>query len=810
MKINKIPCLLFLLFLILFSGCHNTAKKRFVNEELRETAINKLKSTLNSDLTWEKVHAAEFLLELGYFNEVHDCFIEEQQNRGDELYYRIGIWRVLSQSAFRPEEKQQWLDSIVNVFENPDSPDRIHAAESLAKLNYFPFPENDEKIKPIIDGKHNSLWLYTLWGTAYSQDGDIEKVKNLLTDIVGKSYGPNSLRRLAAYALRNIKDVSIDNYESLKKAALNEPDTSAAYTHILTSALVNTPNDSLSVFPTKIWKQKLLEIISDPTKKNRHEALLGISESADRDQLPLLSSIITGKNEGSFGSELDIDNAASYVILRIDRRQKYTLHGWDKLVIAIYGIVMILIGWYFARKVKNTEDYLLGGRKMKPFIVGLSLFITMLSSLSFLSYSGEMIKNGPVVFIAMIIFPLIYYIVGWFLIPHFMKMKVTSAYELLEVRLGLNVRMLATFFFLTLRFFWMATIIYATINTALMAVIDIPSHYATYVGIVLMLVTILYTTIGGYKAVIATDAIQSVILWAGTILAILFVMIEFNSFTSWLPDHYLGHWAPFKWGVSLQERTTVGNTMIFLITWYVCTNGSDQMAVQRYLSTKDISSARRSFGISLIVTFIVKIFLALVGLAMIAYFTRNPHFLSYGQTLNEQADSLLPKFILIGLPVGLSGLVISAILAAAMSSLSSGLNSSSSVIHEDIIKRVIPRFVSSDPLKQVKKISFFVGIIAILLSLLVGNVEGNLLDVVIKVVNLFVAPLFVLFFMAIFIPFATSTGTIIGGLTSVLMAVAVAFWEFGGLKVFWIMPAAFIAGAISGIIGSLVQKQIFD
>jgi SSS family solute:Na+ symporter len=602
-----------------------------------------------------------------------------------------------------------------------------------------------------------------------------------------------------------MKDAGTENWSLLMEAASHEADTSSAYIYILSSALANTPEDSLSLPKVKDCKDKILEAISNPEFTGHYEALTALSETGNKNDLPLLSSLIDVNNKYRFSNKEDIAAAASYVILRIDRRQKYTLHGLDWIVITLYGIGMIMIGWYFSRKVKNTEDYLLGGRKMNSFTVGLSLFITMLSSLSFLSYPGEMIKNGPVVFVAMLIFPLIYYIVGWFLIPHFMEMRVSSAYELLEVRLGLRVRMLATFFFLTLRFFWMATIIYATINTALIAVIDIPQSYTTYIGILLMLVTILYTTIGGYKAVIATDAIQSIILWAGAILAVVFVMADFGSFTAWLPDHYLEHWAPFKWGVNLRERTTIGNTMIFLVTWYMCTNGSDQMAVQRYLSTKDIHAARRSFGISLIVTFWVKIFLALVGLAMIAYFTKNPHFLGYGQTLTDQADKLLPKFILIGLPVGISGLVVSGILAAAMSSLSSGLYSSSSVINEDILKRIMPGWVSGNPLKAVKKISFFVGIVAIFLSLLVGNVEGNLLDVVIKVVNLFVAPLFVLFFMAIFIPFATPNGTVAGGLISVAMAVAVAFWEFMGLKVFWIMPAAFVVGSIAGIIFSSLE-----
>ena len=191
---------------------------------------------------------------------------------------------------------------------------------------------------------------------------------------------------------------------------------------------------------------------------------------------------------------------------------------------------------------------------------------------------------------------------------------------------------------------------------------------------------------------------------------------------------------------------------------------------------------------------------------MIAYFSRNVHFLNYGKTIADQADNLLPKFILVGLPVGISGLVVAGILAAAMSSLSSGLNSSSSVLYEDILKRITPRFLSSDPLIQVKRISVIVGIIAISLSLLVGNVEGNLLDVIIKVVNLFVAPLFVLFFMALFIPFATSSGTIIGGISSVITAVAIAFWKFMGIEVFWIMPAALITGTLVGAFISGVER----
>lgn len=792
-----------------FVGC-SADKERSVPEGLRTKALGKIKYTLENGDLWERVHAAEFLLNLGYSDDIYEVYRNEEPTKRNIYQQRIGIWRVLAQASHNREEKQQWIDSIASVFKNPNAPDRVHAAESLAKLRVSPYDISPDATDSILSGENNALWLYTLWGTAYTKGKDKNQVKNQLANVVSFKKNPNGIRRLAAYALRNMKDAGINNWNLLMDAAVEEPDISAAYIYILSSALINTPSDSLSLAKVVKCKTKMMESFSNPAVPGKYEALLALGELGNEHDLQLLSSLINGSDEFRFNNEADIAAAASNAVLRIDRRQKYTLTEIDWVVIIIYGLAMLLVGWYYSRKTKNTEDYLLGGRKMRSFVVGVSLFITMISSLSFLSYPGEMVKNGPTVFIAMLIFPLIYYIVGWFLIPKFMEIKVSSAYELLEKRLGLRVRMLATFFFLTLRFFWMATIIYATINTALVAVVDIPSSYTSYIGILLMLLTILYTSMGGFKAVITTDVLQSIILWVGVVLAIIFVIIDFQSFTSWLPDHYLRNWDSLRWGIDLHERSTVGNIMVFLLSWYICTNGSDQMAVQRYLSTKDIRAARRSFGISLAVTFVVKILLAVVGLAMIAYFTKHPHFLNDGKTLYDQADNLLPKFILVGLPIGISGLVVSGILAAAMSSLSSGLNSSSSVITEDIIKRLTPRLVSKNPLKQVKIISVFVGIIAIFLSLLVGNVEGNLLDVVVKVVNTLVAPLFVLFFMAIFIPFATSNGTIIGGLLSIAMAVAVSFWNFLGIEVFWIMAVAFIVGAVTGIVASLVEKLFLE
>jgi SSS family solute:Na+ symporter len=286
--------------------------------------------------------------------------------------------------------------------------------------------------------------------------------------------------------------------------------------------------------------------------------------------------------------------------------------------------------------------------------------------------------------------------------------------------------------------------------------------------------------------------------------------VEYHSFTAWIPTQWLPQWSEFKWGIDARERLTFGNAVIMVFIWYVCSAGSDQMAIQRYLATKDVQSARKTFGVSLITGFISQILLGLVGIAMIAYFVKNPQYLPAGSDINEQADLLFPRFILVGLPIGLSGLIVAGIFAAAMSSLSSGLNSTSSVISEDLLKRFNSRNNTTEKaLSKVKIISIIVGIFSLLLSIAVSKVEGNLYDIIVKVVNLFVTPLFVLFFLALFISFATARGTLVGGLFSLIVAIAVAFFGFMGIELLFITPTALVAGIVSGVLASYIDHKVF-
>ena len=305
----------------------------------------------------------------------------------------------------------------------------------------------------------------------------------------------------------------------------------------------------------------------------------------------------------------------------------------------------------------------------------------------------------------------------------------------------------------------MATIIYATVDKVLMPVFGIDPSYAPPLSALAMgVITLIYTSLGGLQAVVMTDVIQTVILILGVLLSIALITLHFGG-VGWFPTQWCAHWEPFRLDISLQNRFTLGNAMVMVFVWYICTAGSDQMAIQRYLATRDVQAARKTFLISLVVNFLVQAILALLGLALLAYFTSRPDELPDGVNAYTGADQLFARYIVLGLPIGIAGLVAAGLMSAAMSSLSSGMSSSCSVLTEDLLNRFIST-PSNDAatMRRAKLVSVVIGVFVVLVSLCLAGVQGNLLDVTVKVVNLFVAPLFVLFVLALFVPWATSLG----------------------------------------------------
>ncbi|MBN2308607.1 MAG: hypothetical protein JXR94_06520, partial [Candidatus Hydrogenedentes bacterium] len=188
--------------------------------------------------------------------------------------------------------------------------------------------------------------------------------------------------------------------------------------------------------------------------------------------------------------------------------------------------------------------------------------------------------------------------------------------------------------------------------------------------------------------------------------------------------------------------------------------------------------------------------------ALLGFFRQNPQYLTGAMNLEKNADYLFPYFIVTFLRYGLAGLVISGMLAAAMSSLSSGVNSASTVINKDFLEHFFDGGLSErQKVRMGKWATVGIGALVILLGFVVGKVQGNIVEVTNKTNGLFVAPLFGLFFLAMFVPFATPYGAVFGSLYGFVAGFLVAFSGDGGgpsISFQWIITASLIANIVSG------------
>lgn len=475
----------------------------------------------------------------------------------------------------------------------------------------------------------------------------------------------------------------------------------------------------------------------------------------------------------------------------------------DWVVVGLYGAGMIVVGALVGRRQKTTDDYYIGGGRMGSTVIGISLFATLLSTISYLAMPSEMINKGPAMLFGIIGLPLAYVLVGYLLIPALMRRRVTSAYELIEQRLGLIPRLLAVAMFLALRLVWMGLMVHAAAKAGsqMMGVDPAAAERAVpWIVVVCSVVAVAYTALGGLRAVVFTDVVQFLLLLGGAVLTVVLITIRMDGF-QWFPTAWSPHWdqQPF-FSVDPHERVTVIGSILAVTLWWVATCGSDQTAIQRFMATGNPKAARRSFMVNAIADAVVSIVLGLVGFALLGFFLQNA-----GPGQIADADKLFPDYIANHLPMGISGLVVAAMFAAVMSSLDSGINSVTAVIQVDLIDRF--RGGDSDRshnLWVARGLSVGIGVVIILLNaFLLPNVEGNIMKQTQTMTNLLVCPLFCLFFLALFVRSATSFGAITGTIYAIATAVLVAFWDdlsgLDALSFQWIGPCSLVVGILMGI-----------
>lgn len=480
----------------------------------------------------------------------------------------------------------------------------------------------------------------------------------------------------------------------------------------------------------------------------------------------------------------------------------------DWIIVVIYALSTLYLGWWFGRKQKDTSEYFVGSGNMNPLLIGVSLFATLLSTITYLSSPGESLGKGPVYMSNILAYPIVFLVVGFVLLPVYMKQKVTSAYELLELKLGVSIRLFGASLFLVLRLFWMSLLVYLTAK-AISIMIGVDESYIPWIVIVTGAFAITYTSLGGLRAVVITDLMQTLLLYGGALLVIGTITVKMGGF-GWFPTE----WQSDIWdsqpvfSLDPSTRVTVIGSIVSVLIWYVCTSCGDQVSIQRFMATKDAKTARKAIGMQLMVGAAVGITLGITGFALLGYFQADPQLLPAGLTLNENADKIFPHFIAFHLPPVVSGLVVAGLFAAAMSSIDSGVNSITAVVMTDFLKRF-----GKQPESELKQLLFArslavtIGVVVVLASSLMEHVPGNITAVTTKTVNLLTVPIFLLFFFALFVPFANAKGVWIGVSCSIVVAVLIAFSGpiFGmneqgldSVSFQWISPTALVVGIVIG------------
>jgi len=447
----------------------------------------------------------------------------------------------------------------------------------------------------------------------------------------------------------------------------------------------------------------------------------------------------------------------------------------DWVIFFIYVATIICFGWLIGRKQTDSSQFFIANSGVSPLLIGASLFATLLSTISYLSLPGETINKGPMHLTRLFAYPFIFFVVGYLLLPKLMAFRSISIYERVEEQLGLHMRLFAATMFILLRVFWMCLLINLTSNALLIMVGSDPEHLP-FLIVIITVVALIYTSLGGIRAVMVTDVIQTLLLLIGGAAVVILISFELNGF-SWFPTSWQSQlWdeQPF-FSFDLSTRVTFVGTLLTTFVWYVATQIGDQVSVQRFMASANVGSARTSLAVNLLLSGMVAVMLTLVGFSLLGFFQLNPSELSSGLSLKKDADQIFPYFISFHLPPVVSGLVLCGLFSAAMSSIDSGVNSISAVVMTDYVARLKGGSTDTMPLVYARWISIAIGVAVILLSNFIELVPGNIMEVTNKTVNLLSVPIFLVVAYAVFLKAYSSKSVFIGTLSSIVVAMLCAF-----------------------------------
>jgi SSS family solute:Na+ symporter len=460
----------------------------------------------------------------------------------------------------------------------------------------------------------------------------------------------------------------------------------------------------------------------------------------------------------------------------------------DLIVILVYLLSMVLVGVYFSRKNKNTKQFTTASGSIPGWALGISLYATFLSSNTFLGVPGKAFGSNWNSLVFSLSMPFAAYFATRFFVPFYRTHGEVRAYTHLEKRFGAWARTYAMVCFILTQLARMGSIFFG-IALTLQALTGVDMKT---IMVVTGICIIIYTVLGGMEAVIWTEVVQGIIKTAGALIVLGIILYEMKG---GVEEIYRIGVADEKFGLgsfSLTDFSSSTFWVVFLYGFFINLNnfGMDQNYVQRYHTARSEKEAARSVWLCVYWYLPVSLLFFIIGTALYAYFSQHPELLDVVKqqvaaeknvaidtlTPADYGDKILPYFMVLKVPKGLVGLIIAAILSAAMSTISSGMNSSATVFLKDIYQR----YINPDPGPKKEMIilytvTAFTGILSIAFGIALIGVK-SILDMWWELAGILSGGMLGLFLLGMIAKKARNaeavTGTVVGILVILWMSLS--------------------------------------
>ncbi len=442
----------------------------------------------------------------------------------------------------------------------------------------------------------------------------------------------------------------------------------------------------------------------------------------------------------------------------------------DWIVIVVYLLAMIAIGVWFSRGQKTARDYFLGNKDLSWWSVGLSIVATETSALTFIGVPA-IAFGGNLDFIQIIIgYVLARIVLAVVLVPHYFKGNVTSPYQMFGNAFGLGAQRTGALFFLISGTLGAGVRVYVTcIPIQLMLGIDILPSIILFV-----VLSLVYTYVGGIKAVIWTDAIQFILFMLGGIFTLVYVptLLDGGVAEAFTLAAKAGKLQWFSGAFSWSMPFNIWMGLIGATVHVMSSHGADQLIVQRVLACGSVSEGRKALTLSAVIILPLFLIFLLTGVMLWVYYQKFPLPIPIPATQAGigKSDYIYPIFIMTAVPNVLKGFLVVAILSAAMSSVSSALSALASVSSMDLFK---PRTRSEgQELKWSKFSTLFWAAMLILVAYASREVTA-VLNAAFTLTGLTSGAMLGGLLLAIWRPFGTSRPLVVGMLASLALMTAI-------------------------------------